>query len=65
MSEPDRHEDAVITMALHVCEAISVTTGHWLLTCLLWLSAAMRERHRHCGVEEEIKEQMAGAWRAI
>lgn len=28
MSKPNRHEDAVITMALHVCEAITVTTGH-------------------------------------
>lgn len=28
MSKPNRHEDAVITIALHVCEAIIVTTGY-------------------------------------
>lgn len=27
MSKPNRHEDAVITMTLHVCEPITVTTG--------------------------------------
>lgn len=60
MSKPNRHEDVVITMALHVCDAITATTGHWLLTCLLWLSAAMRKRHRY-QEEEQIRAQMVGA----
>ncbi len=65
MSKPNKHEDAVITIALHVCKAITVTTGYWLLTCLLWLSAAVKEKVRHWEEEEEIRGQMVGTWQAL